>query len=372
MTTDPAPTIMAHKAAFRPEMSALDEYEPILPVEVLSQRYGVPPEQIVKLDGNENPYGCSPRVRKLLAQAPVHLYPDPEHREARHLLAAYVGMGAEHIVLGNGSDELIDLVVRLTLRPGERVLDCVPTFGMYRFYTQLAGGEVVAVPRDGGYDVDVAAVKARIDGRTRILFLAAPNNPTGNPLSLEALGELLATGLLVVLDEAYYEFSGLTAVPWVAQHENLVVLRTFSKWAGLAGLRVGYGIFPTPISRQLWRIKSPYNVNAAAQWAVCESLKDAGYLQENVRRLVAERERLYRALGGISFLEPFPSAANFVYCRVHGRSAAAVHEALARRGIMVRYFDTSLLRQGLRISVGKPEHTEALLAALGAIEKEAP
>ena len=349
----------------RGDILRLEGYQPIAPLEVLGERAGIPPEGVIKLDGNENPYGCSPRVGLALASYPFyHIYPDPDQGEVRKALEGYVGVGAEHIVAGAGSDELIDLILRLFLEPGDRVINCVPTFGMYPFSTEVCGGKVVDVPRGKAYAVDISRVKEAMDEKTKLIFIASPNNPTGNVTTERDMVELVKAGIVVVVDEAYYEFSGVTVAPLVPQYENLIVLRSFSKWAGLAGLRIGYGIFPQLIAEQLLKIKQPYNINLAAQIAVKESLADLEYLQGTVRAIISERERLFQKLGGLRFLKPFPSQANFVFCAVVDGDAEQIHQGLEKRGIFVRYFDTPLLRNSLRISVGKPEHTEALVEAL--------
>jgi histidinol-phosphate aminotransferase len=348
----------------------MESYTPIEPVEVLSQQSGVAAERIIKLDGNENPYGCSPRVLRALAAYPYyHVYPDPEQRELRQALESYVGLSADYIVVGSGSDELIDLILRLFLEPGDRVLNCVPTFGMYPFSTTVCGGEVVNVPRSENFAVDVERVKAAVDERSKALFVASPNNPSGNITPQADILKLLELGIMVVVDEAYYEFSGITVAPLVPHYPNLIVLRTFSKWAGLAGLRVGYGILSPELARYLLKIKPPYNVNVAAQVAVRESLADLEYLQSTVRELIAERERLFSRLQELEFLQPFPSQANFILCAVKDGKAKQIHQELQRRGIFVRYFDTPLLQNYLRISVGKPQHTVALIEALNQIRK---
>ena len=349
----------------RQDIIHLEGYRPITPLEVLSERSGIPMEGIIKLDGNENPYGCSPRVQKALAAYPYYyIYPDPEQRELRRMLEGYLGVSADHILLGAGSDELVDLILRLFIEPGDKVINCIPTFGMYSFSTQVCGGRVVDVPRDEDFAVDIARVKAAIDKRAKIVFLASPNNPTGNITPERDILELVNTGMVVVVDEAYYEFSGVTAAPLVGDYDNIIILRTFSKWAGLAGLRVGYGIFPAQIAAYLMKIKPPYNVNTAAQVAVRESLGDVEHLQSTVKAIVAERERLFVKLKETGFLKPFPSQANFILCRVLNGQAREIHQELQRRGIFIRYFDTPILRDFLRISVGKPEHTDALIEAL--------
>lgn len=346
-------------------MRKLEAYVPIVPVEVLAQEAGIPPGRVIKLDGNENPYGCSPRVLRALASyGYLHIYPDPEQRELRKAVAAYVGLPPDYIVPGAGSDELIDLILRLFLDAGDQVINCVPTFGMYPFSAAICGGETVSVPRGQDYAVDVPAAKAAIGRRTKVIFIASPNNPSANITPPQPIRELLDTGLLVVVDEAYYEFSGTTVAPWVAERENLIVLRSFSKWAGLAGLRIGYGLFPPQIAGYILKIKPPYNVNVAAQVAVMESLADLDYLQGKVQAIIAERGRLFNQLQQIPILKPYPSQANFILCRVLRGQAKEICQSLARSGIFVRFFDTPLLQDFIRISVGKPEHTDALIEAL--------
>lgn len=358
----------------RADLLATEGYEPIEPTDVLAEKLGIPPERVVKLDGNENPYGPSPKALAALADArSYHIYPDPLQRKARRALAEYVGVNEEMIVAGAGSDELIDLVLRATLSPGDAVINCAPTFGMYSFSTMVCGGRVIDVPRRKDFTLDLAGIgeaagEARAGprrGGARVIFIASPNNPTGNAVSLPEVEALLDMGLLVVVDEAYVEFGAESLVSLVPERERLVVLRTFSKWAGLAGLRVGYGVFPPALASLLLRIKSPYNLNVAAQVAMLASLEDLGVLRERIACLVAERERLFEGLGRVPFLRPYPSQGNFLLCRVEGLEARWVRDRLAERGIFVRYFDTPLLRDHLRISVGLPEHTDALLRALG-------
>ena len=359
---DPAPTI---EKLIRPDLLDIEPYEPIVPLKVLSERCGVPIDKIVKLDGNENPYGCSPRVQRALANYPFyHIYTDPMQREVRKALEDYVGVNAEYIVVGSGSDELIDLTLRLFLEPGDKVINCQPTFGMYSFNTAVCGGRIVDVPRDSAYAVDVAAMKRAIGPRVKVVFITSPNNPTGNVTPQSDILELVRTGIIVVVDEAYHEFSGTTVAPLVPDHENLIVLRTFSKWAGLGGLRIGYGIFPVKIANLIFKIKPPYNVNVAAQVAALESLADLDYLQGVVRTIIAERERLFSGLKQLGFLESLPSQANFILCSVLHGEARQIADELAKEGVFVRYFDTPRLKNFLRISVGKPEHTDALIAAL--------
>ena len=364
----PSPTRGAERLV-RGDLLGIEPYEPIVPLEVLSERCGVPVEKLIKLDGNENPYGCSPKVRRALARYKFYnIYPDPLHREIMGPLEKYVGVDREHIVAGSGSDELIDLVLRIFLEPGDKVVNCAPTFGMYPFSTAVCGGRTVTVPRNEAYEVDIAGVRKAIDKRTKVVFIASPNNPTGNATSKSDILKLVDTGIIVVIDEAYYEFCGQTVAPLVPKYANLIVLRSFSKWAGLGGLRAGYGIFPASIAGLIRRVKIPYNVNIAAMVAVKESLADKDYLQARVKAIIAERKRLSDKLKKQGVLIPLPSQANFILCRVSRGDARKIKRGLDSKGIFVRHFDTPLLRNMLRISVGKPEHTDALIEALAKYE----
>jgi len=351
----------------RPEIAELEPYTPILPLDVLAARLGLPAERLVKLDANENPYGPSPKALDALAHEPFyHIYPDPAHTRLRAALSDYSGQPVERILCGAGADELIDLILRLCIAPGDAVIDCPPTFGMYSFDAGVCGGRVLTVPRRADFSLDLEGIERAATDGAKILFLTSPNNPTGNLTPPEQIARLLRLPLLVVVDEAYLEFAGGQGVgPWVGRHDNLAVLRTFSKWAGLAGLRVGYGLLPTWLAEQLWKIKQPYNVSVAGQEAAIASLADRETLLANVARIVSERERLLPLLAELPFLRPMPSAANFILCRVEGRSARELKLALERQGILVRYYSTPLLRDYIRISVGTPEQSAVLLAALG-------
>jgi histidinol-phosphate aminotransferase len=353
----------------------MEAYSPILPFEVLSEQLGRDPRDIVKLDANENPYGPHPAVREALAEHPfLHIYPDPEQRELRAALADYTGAPADNILPGHGADELIDLLVRIMAGPGDALIDCPPTFGMYSFDAGLAGARVIRVTRREDFHVDVAAVHeaVRATPEVKLVFLTSPNNPDGSLLSPRDLASLLRLPVFVVVDEAYIEFAGLgrSVADWALVHDNLAVLRTFSKWAGLAGLRLGYGIFPGWLMPHLWKAKQPYNVNVAATAAGLASLKHREDIQPTVDALVRERERLFTALGECSFLQPIPSHANFVLCRVVGRDARDLKEALAQHGVLVRYYAKPGLENMIRVSTGRPEDTDRLLDALAQLSHE--
>ncbi len=372
----------------RADIAVMKPYTPIMPFEVLSQKLMRAPEAIVKLDANENPYGPSLRAREVLANAAsLNIYPDPDNTFLREALAKFTGLPKERLFPGAGADELIDLVLRATITPGDVVINCPPSFGMYPFSADVNAAQLIEVPRRVDFSLDLLAIEAAIQSnpRAKVLFVCSPNNPDGSVISDKSLRQLLALPVLVVLDEAYVEFDvspRMTSWPdtekhdasrslgtaghmsWTLDYPNLAVFRTFSKLAGLAGLRVGYGAFPEWLLPHLWKIKQPYNVNVAATLGAIASLEDIATLQANLGKLIAERERLREALNELDFLQPYPSQANFVLCRVLDRDARQLKLALEQQAILVRYFDKPGLRDCIRISVGKPEHTEALLKAL--------
>ncbi|HEX5837559.1 MAG TPA: histidinol-phosphate transaminase [Anaerolineales bacterium] len=357
----------------RPHLDSLPPYTPIEPFEVLSARIGRDPSQIVKLDANENPYGPLPAVREALGKLDFpHIYPDPESRALRRSLAAFTAVPEEYLLAGSGADELIDLLMRVFLEPGDCILSCPPTFGMYSFDAELNAARCVDAPRNKDFSLDLDVIRRAVNEyRPKLFFITSPNNPDGSLIPPGVLEDLLTLDTLIVLDEAYIEFAEdnlgveLSRIREVPARQNLIVLRTFSKWAGLAGLRVGYGAFPGWLMPVLWKSKQPYNVNVAASVAAQVSLEHVDELSEVVEHLVGERERLFVALQNISCLEPYPTRSNFILCKVIGRDAAELKARLAgEHGIFIRYFDKPGLRDHIRISVGRPEDTDALINAL--------
>jgi histidinol-phosphate aminotransferase len=356
----------------RPHIQDMPPYIPILPFEVLSRQYGLPSDQIIKLDANENPYGALPQISEALANLSyAHIYPDPESRELRKALAQYHNLPQENILIGAGADEMIDLLMRLLIDPGENIIDCPPTFGMYTFDADLNRANVISIPRRPDFSLDIEAIQRAVEvHKPKLIFLATPNNPDGSLPQSDQIDRLLELPLIVVLDEAYIEFApkGSSLIKEVPSKDNLVVLRTFSKWAGLAGLRVGYGVFPSQMMPHLWKIKQPYNVSVAASTAALVSLENHSELQVIGSKIIAERERLYAQLKDLPWLKPYPSQANFILCKVVKKKAIQVKEQLANNGIFIRHFNKPGLDDHIRISVGKPEHTDILLSTLGLME----
>ena len=357
----------------RKHLESLPPYTPIEPFEILSARIGREPAQIVKLDANENPYGPLPAVREALGKLDFpHIYPDPESRALRKSLSAFTGIGAEYLLAGQGADELIDLLMRVFLEPGDCILSCPPTFGMYSFDAELNSARCIEVPRHADFSLDLDAIRTAVETyQPKLFFITSPNNPDGSLVDAKMLDELLALPTMIVLDEAYIEFAGdnlganLSRIGEVPERENLIVLRTFSKWAGLAGLRIGYGAFPLWLMPTLWKSKQPYNVNVAASVAAQVSLEHTNELVEVVQLLKTERTRLFSALQSIPYLKPYPTQSNFILCQVTGRDAAELKARLVQEyGVFIRYFNKPGLRDAIRISVGRAQDTDVLIEAL--------
>jgi histidinol-phosphate aminotransferase len=354
-------------------------YQPIEPVDILAQRLNLAPEAIIKLDANENPYGPSKSAMQALSDLQfLNIYPDPESRTIRAALSNFTAVPVENLMVGAGADELIDLLLRVLLEQGDRVLSCPPTFGMYSFDTLLNGGQLIEVPRKEDFSLDLPAIKAQVkQHQPKIIFIASPNNPDGSLVDRKLVDQLLGLDVMVVIDEAYIEFvdspddlgKKASFITLVKENKNLIVLRTFSKWAGLAGLRVGYGAFPDWMLPVLWKAKQPYNVNVAAQAAAVASLESLDQLAKNVERLQGERDRMLEELDLIPYLTPYPSSANFVLCRVEDYPAQIIRSYLMDYGILVRYYDNDFLKDYLRISVGRAHETTFLLEALRAYPK---
>lgn len=343
----------------------MEAYDALEPPEVLAARAGIPKSQIVKLNGNENPYGPSSKVMEALSNLDqAHIYPDPMQIAMRKAIADYAQVGVDNIVVGNGSDEIIDLLFRILISHGDAVIDCTPTFGMYRFTAKVCGGHTVSVPRTADFSIDTERVLNEVTSSTKAIVIASPNNPTGNSVTEDEVRSLLTSGLFVILDEAYYEFSGKSFASEVGAHPNLIVLRTMSKWAGLAGLRVGYGIMNGDLAKILLKVKPPYNVNQAAEAALLASLEDVQALQERVNLLIGERNVMSLQLGKINGVQPWPSEANFILCQLEPGTGLKTYKGLAEQGVFVRYFSDPRLTDFIRVSVGKPEDTARLIDAL--------
>jgi histidinol-phosphate aminotransferase len=325
----------------------------------------------LRLDFNENTVGPSPAVRRALARlTPDRLAMYPEYEATERRLARYFRVRPAELLVTNGTDDALRLVVDAFVEPGSSVLLVEPTFAMYRFYAELAGARILALHYDRALRFPLDQVlralgRRSVRGRPRVMFLANPNNPTGTLVGKADLRRILqaAQETLVVVDEAYFEFCGVTVLPWIRRCSNLVVTRTFSKAAGLAGLRVGFLFANERATAVLRKAHSPYPVNAAALVAAEAAARDGRSLRSYAREVNRSKRLLEQALArlGIPF---FPGAANFVLVDF-GRRSAALLRSLRRRGILLRDRRADFSRGGyVRITLGTRAQTHRLLRAL--------
>jgi histidinol-phosphate aminotransferase len=320
----------------------------------------------LRLDFNENPIGCSPAVRRALAKlsaASISAYPEQE--TARRKAAKYFGVDPSELLLTNGTDEGLSLVVNAFVEPRDKVLVVEPTFAMYRFYSELAGARIVAPRYDAAMCFPWNNVLAALRAGPRVFFLPNPNSPTGNLLSTRELQRILkaAPRTMVVIDEAYFEFSGVTVIPWIRRHRNLIVTRTFSKAAGLAGLRIGCIFVHREMAATMRKAQSPYPVNAAALVAAEAAMRDRAFIARTVREVRRSRVEFARVMSRLG-VNCFPSAGNFVLVHFGERSKRIV-AALARKGILVRDRSSDFGGEGyVRVTLGTLAQTRRLLREL--------
>lgn len=359
--------------ALNPNLAALPPYNAGMTLARAQELSGL--QDIARLASNENPEGCSPAVLAALASPDFQpwRYADPACTALRAALADRLGTDPACIVAGNGSEEMIAAISRATLGPGAAALTVVPSFGLHEIEPLALGATVtkVAMTADAGFDLP--ALEAALARGPRVLFLSSPWNPVGPALDLAALRRLIAAtrpGTLFVLDEAYFEYAdasapdGLRALTGAGV--DFVVLRTFSKAYGLAGLRVGYAVCSHPdIARVIAAAKTPFNVNAAAQVAALAALQDQAWMQASVARLRAERDRVAAALRGMG-LAPAPSQTNFLFFDC-GRDSAVAASDLIRAGVIVKPWREPGYQRHLRVTIGAQAENDRLIAALGGL-----
>lgn len=346
-----------------PDIRSLRPYVPGKPVEELQRELGL--TRVIKLASNENPLGTSPKAMAALrgAQTTLHRYPDGGATQLRQAIADRWKVAGEQVILGNGSDEILGLLARTFLTPGDEAIMADHTFVIYKMEVTAVHGKPVFMPLvDWTHDLE--SMVGAITPRTRLLFLCNPNNPTGTMVSAEAVDRLMARvpeDVIVVFDEAYFEYVRNSRFPdamgYVKQGRNVIVLRTFSKIYGLAGLRIGYGVSTSEIIGFLNRVRPPFNANSLAQTAALAALGDDEYVAKS--RAVnaagmAQLEQGLRALG----ITPIPSETNFLYFDAK-RDGRSVFEALLREGIIVRHIEGPMIR----VTIGLPDENAAFLQA---------
>jgi histidinol-phosphate aminotransferase len=363
----------------RPELAELAAYVPV-----------EPPGATVRLDANEAPAHPSPVIREVVARAiartALERYPDARARELKARIAERTGARPDELIVGSGSDEIISLCLAALSRPRSRavsdprgassipgalpqavVLAPTPTFVMYRVSARAQGLKIVEVPLDAAWDLDVASMRRAMQMlRPNIVFVASPNNPTGNRMSDDRLAALLesAPDALVVVDEAYADYAGESLRGWRARFPNLGILRTLSK-VGLAALRVGWLEVDETLAREIDKVRQPFNVSATSQAAAAAVLAEAwSEIRAHVEAIVGQREHVAQAVGVLPGCEVTPSQANFLWVKTP-RPAAAMHQALLSRGILVRSFHAAAgrLADRLRVTIGTPAENDRFIEA---------
>lgn len=324
----------------------------------------------VVLASNEHPDNIPSEILEWFAERlprfPFNRYPDPTAKELRKLVAEANGLEAENILVGNGGDELIFDILLAWGGPGRKLLDMPPTFAMYGIDAQVTSTEVVSIPRTADFSVDEAGVLARLgEGDIDIVMIAHPNNPTGNISPETFLIDVLnATDALVLVDEAYFEFSRHTMRPHMERHPNLVILRTFSKAFSLAGMRVGYLLGQESVIREIMKVRQPYSVNAFSQWVASKVFRERVVFQSEIRELMRERDRLMHGLDEMDGVQVFPSEANFVLFRVE-HAGSLWRDLLHSHSVLVRDFSRAPgLEDCLRVTVGSTEENTRFLEAM--------
>jgi histidinol-phosphate aminotransferase len=351
------------------KIEALESYAPEKTIENAAKQYGLSPSDIVKLNFNENLYMPRTRLVALLKEVAeecdVRLYPQEEEEKLREAIVEYLRLPQGCVAVGNSSDEVMDRITRLFLERGDQAVTFAPTFSVFRYCVKYQGAEYVAVPLRKGFKLDVGAMRDAFTPKTKLLYLCSPNNPTGNQFGLdevEALVEEFAG--IVMVDEAYGEYADYSVVPLIGKYENLVVLRTFSKAFGLAGLRLGYAVANPLLARAVNKIPAPYAINTVTLTMGRKLLENVSVMKEAVAALKAERGKLINALNEIKGVEAFDSRANFVLFNT-AKPYEDVYVNMLKRGLIIKKLGKLLEYENcLRATVGLPDINAKLLNAL--------
>ncbi|MFC0211683.1 histidinol-phosphate transaminase [Paenibacillus chartarius] len=355
----------------------LKPYSPGKPIWEVQREHGL--DRVVKLASNENPLGPSPLAMEALLRsaAELHRYPDAGFSELRSALADTLGVTPEHIIAGNGADELIKLVAEAYLETGDEMIVPSPSFTEYEFTGVLMGARVVPVPLRADFTYDIAAILGAVTPRTKLVYVCTPHNPTGTYLprgELEKLLEELPPSVLLIVDAAYGHYADADdytdGLDLLRQGRTLLVLQTFSKIYGLAGIRVGYAVSRPEVIEALLKVKEPFNVNALAQTAAAAALADTDHVSRS-RELNADGRRyLTEELTARGFTVVRPSQSNFILVRL-GAEAGRIYEGLLQRGVIVRSAAVWGLPEYVRITIGTPEENDRLLEALAELGRRA-
>ncbi len=355
------------KPTAQPYICDLSPYQPGLPIDLVARKYGLAPKEIIKLASNENPLGMSPKARAAVERLLPEAYRYPEQHNLTQALSKKLQVSPESIVLGNGSNDVLDLIARCYLGASDDAVSSQYAFAIYAIATQSAGAKNTIVPATD-YGHDLGAMLAAITPATKIVWIANPNNPTGTFIGYKKVEKFLASvpeRVIVVLDEAYNEYLDakdvVNAIRWVDEHPNLVVVRTFSKIYGLAGMRIGYGVAAPAVAELLNRVRQPFNVNMLALAAATAALEDDEFVARSATANRTGRAQLLARLDQLG-LECLPAYGNFVSFKV--AQAAQINEQLLGQGVIVRPLAGYGMSDWLRVTVGLPRDNERFLATL--------
>jgi len=333
--------------------------------EEIEEKYNL--KHAIKLASNENPYGASPKAMEEIKKSSkeVHLYPDPSAKKLCREIAEYLSVKKENIVVGNGSDELLEACAKLFLSRGDEVALIFPSFSYYYILAQLYDAKIKKIRLEKKFAFNATRIIKEAKN-SKLIIIASPNNPTGTAIAKDDFREVLesCSKSAVVLDEAYAEFNDFSCAGLVKKYENLIVTRTFSKAFALAGLRVGYACANERIAEYLQTIKQPFSTSLVAQVAAAAALKDRKYLASCIEKIKKERERVFKELEKIEFTEPYPSKANFILFKVLKGSSKELFEALLRKGIITRECESFGIKNYVRVTIGSREENDAFLEAL--------
>ncbi len=353
------------KKLIRKDLTSINGYVPGTSAQDLAAIYKLDPKDVIKLNANENPYGYSPIVLKTLDNPWYRFYPPSDYKTLRLNVGKYAGVPPKQIAVGSGSDELIDLFLRIITDTNDSIINCPPTFPMYDDFIKLNKGKVINIKRGKDFSVDIPKIiKTSKQKNVKAIILCNPNNPTGNITSILDIEKLLQTGKIIIVDEAYYEFSKQTALPLINTYPNLVIFRTFSKWAGLAGFRIGYGIMDPFFVNLLLKLKLPFNVNVVAESAVIATLQDLSFTSENIKKIIDGRKKMFQELSLLPKITVYQSYGNCGLVQVKNDIYGKIKKTFEKNKISLRYVDTPLIPKSIRITIGTPKQNTEIVKIL--------
>ncbi len=347
-----------------PFFSSFEAYTAVENLEQLSQKTGFAKEDIIKINANENPYGFPKKlVLKILQDVNWTHYPDAEQTLLRKYISDYTHTHPTEILAGNGSDEILDIICRF-LPKTSKVLIFPPTFSYYEHLIKLNRHLCLKGRLNKDFSIDLNNASELQKTKPALVFLCSPNNPTGKCISEKELQFFLKWDSLIVLDEAYFEFSQTSHQKLLRKNKNLIITRTFSKAFALAGLRLGYAVLDSQLQKKFLALKYPYNTHNLGEVAVKVCLQNLEIFQKQITQILKTREWVFKKLEQHPKITPYPSQSNFILCQIFQVSAKEIYHQLIRQGIIIRYFDTALLKNFIRFSIGTPQQMQKFVSVM--------